>query len=133
MATRIQQYDDRLVSSKLLHVHMFWHMSRSLVSSVHGDDFTTAGSKPELNRLESELGAKYELRQGGRTVPGKDDDKEGRVLNRVARWIADRLEYEVDPRQAEKLIESNRLSGEGVKSTVTPGLKPTSEQIDGEK
>ena len=35
--------------------------------------------------------------------------------------------------KAEKLIESIGLGGEKVKRTVTPGLKPTNEQIDGEK
>ena len=112
---------------------VFWHKSRSLVSSVHGDGFTTAGSKPDLDWFESELEAKYKLRRGGRIGPGKDDDKEGRVLNRVVRWTEDGLEYEADPRQAAKLIESNGLGGEGVKSKVAPGLKPTSEKIDGEK
>ena len=76
---------------------VFWHKSRSLVSSVHGDDFTTAGSKPDLDWFESEFEAKYELRKGGRIGPGKDDDKEGCVLNRVVRWIEDGLEYEADP------------------------------------
>ena len=73
------------------------------------------------------------MRKGERIGPGKDDDKEGRVLNRVVRWIEDGLEYGADPRQAEKLIESNGLGGEEVKSAVTPGVKPTSEQISGEK
>ena len=35
---------------------VLWHESRSLVSSVHGDDFTTAGSKPGLDWFESALG-----------------------------------------------------------------------------
>ena len=51
---------------------VFWHESRSLVSSVHSDDFTTAGSKLDLDWFELELEAKYELRKGGRIGPGKD-------------------------------------------------------------
>jgi len=43
---------------------VFWHESRSLVSSVHGDDFTNAGAKPDLDWFESALEAKYELRKG---------------------------------------------------------------------
>ena len=117
----------------MLHAHVFWHTSRSLVSSVHGDNFATAGSKPDLDCFELGLEAKHELRRGRRIGPGKDDDQEGRVLNRVVRWTEDSLEYEADPRQAEKLIESNGLGGEGVRSAVTPGLQPTSEQINGEK
>ena len=101
---------------------VFWHESRSLVSSVHGGDSTTAGSKPDLDWLESELEAKYELRKGGRIGPGKDDDKEWRVLNKVVSWTEDGLEYQADPRQAGKFIECNDLGGDGVKSIVTPGL-----------
>ena len=48
------------------------------MSSVHGDDFTTAGFRPDLDWFELEFEAKYELRRGGRIGPGKDDDKEGR-------------------------------------------------------
>ena len=64
--------------------------------------------------------------------PGKDDDKEGRVLNSIVRWTEDGLEYEADPRQAEKLIESMGLDSK-CNSVVTPGLKNTKEQIEEEK
>ena len=54
------------------------------------------------------------------------------MLNRIVRWTNDGLEYEADPRQAERLIESVGLDG-GCKSVVTPGLKPTREQVDAEQ
>ena len=110
---------------------VFWHRQRSLVCSVHGDDFTTAGAKPDLDWFEAALESRYELRKGGRIGPGKNDDKEGRVLNRIVRWTDEGLEYEADPRQAERLIESMGLDG-NCKSCVTPGLKPTAEQMSGE-
>ena len=99
---------------------------------VHGDDSTTAGSKPDLDWFELELEAKYELRKSGRIGPGEDDDKEGHALNRVVRWTEDGLEYEAEFRQAEKLIESIGPGAEGVRSTVTPGLEPMRAQIAGE-
>ena len=111
---------------------VFWHQDRSLVCSVHGDDFTTAGSKPDLDWFEAELESRYELRKGGRIGPGKNDAKEGRVLNRVIRWTDQGLEYEADPRQAERLVEAMGLD-DGCRSCVTPGLKPTAEQLQGEK
>ena len=40
-----------------------WHAARSLVRSVHGNDFTTAGAKPDLNWLEVKLEASYEVRK----------------------------------------------------------------------
>ena len=91
---------------------------------MHGDDFTTAGAKPDLNWFEKELEARYELRKGGRIGPGEHDDKEGRVLNRVARWTTHGLEYEADPRQIDRLIESQRLDG-SCNIVVNPGLKLT--------
>ena len=111
---------------------VFWHKERRLVCSVHGDDFTTAGGKQDLDWFESCLEAKYELRKGGRIGPGKDDDKEGRVLNRVVRWTEQGLEYEADPRQIERLIESQGLD-DSCNSVVTPGLKPTKEQLEAEQ
>ena len=71
---------------------------------MRGDDFTTARSKPDLDWFEAELESRYELRKGGRIGPGPDDAKEGCVLNRVIRWTSEGLEYEADPRQAERLI-----------------------------
>ena len=110
---------------------VFHHREQSLVCSVHDDDFTTAGAKPDLDWFETELEARYELRRGGRIGPGGNDEKEGRVLNRVVRWTDAGLEYEADPRQAERLIEAVGLD-DSCKSIVTPGLKATKEQIEAE-
>ena len=110
---------------------VFWHKAKSLVCSVHGDDFTTAGAKGDLDWFEQQLESRYELRKGGRIGPGPDDDREGRVLNRMVRWTNDGLEYEADPRQVERLIESQGLD-DTCKSVVTPGLKATKEQLEAE-
>ena len=82
---------------------VFFHPGRRLVTSVHGDDLTTAGPKQSLDWYEAELSNAYELSTGGRLGPGDTDCKEGTVLNRVIRWCSSGLEYEADPRQAEKL------------------------------
>ena len=54
------------------------------------------------------------------------------MLNRVVRWVNDGLEYEADPRHIERLIESQGLD-DSCKTVVTPGLKPTKEQMAQEK
>ena len=59
-------------------------------------------------------------------------DDFGRVLNQVVRWTNDGLEYEADPRQIERLIESQGLD-DSCKTVVAPGLKPTKEQMAEEK
>ena len=73
------------------------------MTSVHGDDSTTAGAKPNLDWFESELEARYELHKGGRIGPCDEDDKEGRVLNRVVRWTNDGLEYNTHGRSSASL------------------------------
>jgi len=108
---------------------LFVHKARGIASSVHGDDFTTTGPKVELDWFEKQLESKYELRKGGRLGPGNEDSKEFLVLNRAIRWTEKGLEYEADPRQAERLLENLGLVGD-CKSTATPGLKPLLEQLE---
>ena len=99
--------------------------------SVHGDDFTCSGARPQLQWLETQLRAKYELTVGARLGPGKDDDHEGVVLNRIVRWTSRGLEYEADPRQAERLVADTHL--EGANAVTTPGVKPLAHQLEAEK
>ena len=111
---------------------MFVHRSRNIATSVHGDDFTSAGPKVELDWLESQLEGTYELRKGGRLGPGDRDAKEILVLSRAIRWTEQGLEYEADPRQGEGLLEGLGLAGD-CKSVATPGLKPLLEQLEADK
>ena len=110
---------------------VFFHPKRQLRSSVYGDDFTTAGAKADLDWFETALEAKYELRKGGRLGPGPEDEKEGRILNRVVRWTPGGLEYEADPRQCEKLLEETEL--EGANSVATAGVKSLGVQVAEDK
>ena len=110
---------------------MFHHRERNLVSSVHGDDFTTAGPKRHLAWFEAELARRYELSKGGRIGPGPTDDKEGLVLNRVIRWTDSGLEYEAEPRQADKLLEEMGL--EGTNTVATLWTKALPEQVAADK
>ena len=80
---------------------LFINSERQLAVSVHGDDFTTAGPKCDIDWFERLLEDKYELKKGGRLGPGPDDTKELTVLNCVMRWVDGGVEYEADPRQAD--------------------------------
>ena len=108
---------------------MFINSERQLAVSVHGDDFTTAGPKCEIDWFETLLEAKYELKKGGRLGPGAQDCKELTVLNRVIRWVDTGVEYEADPRQAERLLEGLGLDGDGCKPMATPGVKLEVEKL----
>ena len=101
---------------------LFVNVERQLAVSVHGDDFTTTGPKCEIDWFEKLLEERYELKKGGRLGPAPTDCKELTILNRVMRWTERGVEYEADPRQAERLLEGLGLDG-NCKSTATPGLK----------
>ena len=65
---------------------VFRHQKRRLVTSVHGDDFTPAGPKRQLDWLTQELEKCSKLNENYRIGPGLRDGKEARVLNRIIRW-----------------------------------------------
>ena len=107
---------------------VFAHADLGIVLSVHGDDFTAAGPKASLDAFERLMRQRYELTVGGRLGPGNGDDKEATVLNRVVRWTSEGIEYEADPRQAERLLHELELD-ENTKACVTPGVKPQPHQV----
>ena len=98
------------------------------MTSVHGDDFTTAGPKKSLDWFKKSLEEHYELKEAARLGPGSSDDKEVRVLNRIASWGEQGLTYEADPRQYEKLV--NELSLNGAKAVTTPCVRHTIEEVN---
>ena len=65
--------------------------------------------------------------------PGPDDCKEFTVLNKVIRWTDKGVEYEADPRQAEKLLEGLSLDGDDCKARATPGREPIVEQLKNDR
>jgi len=86
---------------------VFHHPEGYLLCSVRGDDFTTVGPKSSLDKFVNFLRTKYELKEAARLGLGPEGDREARVFNRVARWGPEGLEYEADPRQAERLLRSS--------------------------
>ena len=98
------------------------------MTTVHGDDFTTIGPKSDLDWFGGNMKKHYECTIQPRIGPGADDAKEGLVLNRVVRWTGDGLEYEADPRQAEKLISECGLTGSN--SMATPGIRASFSEVE---
>ena len=74
-----------------------------------------------LDWYEQAVAAEYEISVGPRLGPAPEDAKQARVLNRVITWFDDRIEYEADPRQAERLIDELGLTG--ASPVATPGVK----------
>ena len=108
--------------------NVFRHEERKIITSVHGDDFTSSGAKDSLDWLEAALAEEYELDVGPRLGPGPEDKKEGRALNRVIRWMDDRIQYEADPRQVERLVAECGL--QGANGVATPGVKATFKELE---
>ena len=52
------------------------------------------------------------------------------MLNRILRWCDDGIEYEADPRQGERLLESLGLDAPNVNTAATPGLKLLPQQLE---
>ena len=71
--------------------------------------------------MEGEIGKEYEITIAPRMGPGPGDVKEGRALNRVIKWHPDRITYEADPRQAERLVHECGM--QGAKPVGTAGAK----------
>ena len=55
------------------------------------------------------------------------------MLNRVLRWADNGVEYEADPRQGVRLLESLALDGDGCKAVATPGQKAEIEKLREDK
>ena len=72
--------------------NVFWHETRRIRTSVHGDDFTSVGPKSQLDWLEAAISSKYEMTAQPRLGPALGDAKEDIVLNRVVRWLDNALE-----------------------------------------
>ena len=85
--------------------NVFRHEVQKISCSLHGDDFTATGPADALDWYEGAVASEYEIAVGPRLGPGPEDAKEARVLNTVITWHSDRVEYEADPRQAERLID----------------------------
>ena len=103
-----------------------------MIVSVHGDDFTVGGRKKCIDWFEKTLGELYEYKCAGRLGPGTADGKELTILNRVVRWTGGGIEYEADPRQAEKLLEEFALDS-NYNQVATPGIKPLPTQLQEDK
>ena len=111
--------------------NVFHHRQRRIALSVHGDDLTATGPKDALDWYEAAISSEYEVKIHPRMGPGKDDAKEMRVLNRVITWHEAHIEYEADPRQAERLVEECGLNGSNPMGT--PGSKNSFQEHEADK
>ena len=111
--------------------NVFHHLEKQIALSVHGDDLTATGPKDALDWYEAAIASEYEVKIHPRIGPGRQDAKEMRVLNRVITWHESHIEYEADPRQAERLVEECGLTGSNPMGT--PGSKSSFQEHEADK
>ena len=80
---------------------MFLHPDRTLVC---GDDYVSSGRQADLDWMEIQLQAAYEI-QTQKLGLDAGCVSEGKVLNRIVRCNEDAWSREADPRHAEFIIE----------------------------
>ncbi len=73
----------------------------------------------------------YECTIQPRVGPGAKDAKGAVVLTRIVRWAPAGIEYEADPRHAEKLIAECGLTG--ANTVATPGLRMSKEEAQNDQ
>ena len=99
------------------HPAVFWHPDRDIMTVVHGDDYVSSGRQTDLDWMEIQLQAAYEIQKLELDVGCVS---EGKVLNRIVRCNEDGWSLEADPRHAELIIEQVGVSE--MRSAATPGI-----------
>jgi hypothetical protein len=98
---------------------VFWHPDRDIMTLVHGDDYVSSGRQADLDWMEIQLQAAYEI-QTQKLGLGENCVSEGKVLNRIVRCSEEGWSLEADPRHAELIIE--QLGVGELRAAATPGI-----------
>ena len=76
---------------------VFFHAGRGLRAMVHGDDYATIGSAPDLRWMRGQLEARFEMKT---SLVGHSGDPdvvtEGKILNRIVRATTSGWDYECE-------------------------------------
>ena len=100
----------------------FYHPTRGIAMTVHGDDFTSTGTEADLRWLDGQLKSLYDIKSDYLGPnPQNGHLQELRILNRIISWTDRGITYEADPRHAELLVRDLEL--EGAKGATTRGPK----------
>ena len=97
---------------------LYWHRQMRTKVLVHGDDFVAVDFRGNIEWLRQKLASRFEIKTT-MIGDGENEEKEGKVLNRVVRITDDGWEYEADQRHAEIIVEAMKLGD--AKSVSTPG------------
>ena len=100
---------------------VLYHAQRKIRSFVHGDDYVSSATPPQLEWLKQELEKKYQIKTQW-LGPGKEHQRETKILNRILGWNDEKgIVFEADPRHTEIIID--QLGLKDAKAVTTPGTK----------
>ena len=99
-----------------------YHPKTQVRVVVHDDDFTFAGTEPELKKIQAKMCEWYDVQVRGVLGSGKRDVREIEMLGRKWTWTEEGLEYECSDKHCQAFLEGLRLNEESkaVRSTVPP-------------
>ena len=82
-----------------------YHPKWKLRTLVHGDDFVPVGFRSSMKEMRAALEKRFEIKTAV-IGTGKEEESEGRILNRIVRVTEDGWEYEPDQRHAVMIVNS---------------------------
>ena len=98
---------------------------------VHGDDFTFAGVKHELEKVKALMEGWYEIKMRGIMGSAPEEIKEITILGRTVKWVTGGIEYEADRKHLEELLKETGLTWQS-NPLGGPAAKPKPEEAEEE-
>ena len=88
---------------------VFYNARSGVRVVVHGDDFTFAGTRRELESARDMMRGWYDIKDRGIMGSDQGEIKEVEILGRRLRWMEQGIEYEGDRKHRESLLEEEGL------------------------
>ena len=111
---------------------VFWNKATGVRVVVHGDDFTFAGVRKELDRMKNEMENWYDVKLRGIMGSGEGETREMTILGRTVRWTTEGLEYWADDKHRDILMRSEGLR-EDSKLVTCPVSRSEEKEEEGDE
>ena len=82
----------------------FYHPTRNLRCTVHGDDFVTLGPMSELEKLAQEMRSKWMIEERG--IFGPPESSRSGTVQKMRHLNAEGIMYETDPRHVDLVVKA---------------------------
>jgi hypothetical protein len=110
---------------------VFYNPTTQVRIVVHGDDFTLLGYEIDLDAVTKEMRSWYTLKVRATLGGEPGDDEEVTILNRLVRWVGDKLTYEADHKHAQLVTQEAGLEPDS-KGLTCPIVKVTVDDAQNE-